>query len=86
MLNYFRETQGVRIATPGRRIYDDASVGVTPVVMALVLAGLVPLWIFWIVFPVCLVLDTLLTKSGSEKMRSEITEPPNGSRRRFLPP
>ncbi|MBT2536256.1 hypothetical protein [Arthrobacter sp. ISL-69] len=62
MLNYFRETQEARTATPGRRIYNYASTGVILVVMALVFAGLVPLWIFWIAFPVSLVLDAFLTR------------------------
>lgn len=62
MLNYFRETQEARIATPGRRIYNYASAAVILLVTALVFAGLVPLWIFWIAFPVSLVLDALLTR------------------------
>ena len=62
MLNYFRETQDARIATPGRRIYNYASAGVILVVMALVFAGLVPLWIFWIAFPMSVVLDALMTR------------------------
>jgi membrane protein implicated in regulation of membrane protease activity len=62
MLNYFRETQEARIATPGRRIYNYASGGVILVVTAFVFGGLVPLWIFWIAFPVSLVLDALLTR------------------------
>lgn len=62
MLNYFRETQEARAATPGRRVYNYASAGLILVVMALVFAGLVPLWIFWIAFPVSLVLDALLTR------------------------
>ena len=63
MLNSFRETQEARLATPGRRIYTYASAGAIVVVMALVFAGLVPLWIFWIAFPASLVLDALLTRT-----------------------
>lgn len=62
MLNYFRETQEARIATPARRIYNYASGAVILVVMALVFANLVPLWIFWIAFPVSIVLDIFLTR------------------------
>ncbi|UEL29448.1 hypothetical protein [Pseudarthrobacter sp. L1SW] len=62
MLNYFRETQEARIATPGRRFYNYVSAAVILIVMALVFAGLVPLWIFWIAFPMSLVLDALLTR------------------------
>lgn len=61
MLNYFRETQEARIATRGRRMYTYASAGVILVVMALVFGGLVPLWIFWIAFPMSLALDAILT-------------------------
>lgn len=63
MLNYFREIQKARIATRGRRMYNYASAGVILVVMALAFAGLVPLWIFWIAFPMSLVLDALLTRT-----------------------
>ncbi|NKR10612.1 MULTISPECIES: hypothetical protein [unclassified Paenarthrobacter] len=62
MLNYFRETQEARIATPGRRIYNYTSAGVILVVMVLVFAGLTPLWLFWVAFPMSLVLDALLTR------------------------
>lgn len=62
MLNYFRETQEARIATPGRRFYNYVSAAVILMVMAMVFAGLVPLWIFWIAFPMSLVLDALLTR------------------------
>ena len=62
MLNYFRETQEARIATPGRRFYNYVSAAVILIVMALVFTGLVPLWIFWIAFPMSLVLDALLTR------------------------
>lgn len=62
MLNYFRETQEARIATPGRRIYKYTSAGVILVVMVLVFAGLTPLWLFWVAFPMSLVLDALLAR------------------------
>ena len=62
MLNYFRETQEARIATPGRRIYNYASGAVILLVMALVFANLAPLWIFWIAFPVSLIMDIFLTR------------------------
>jgi membrane protein implicated in regulation of membrane protease activity len=62
VLDYFREAQEARMATPGRRIYNCASAAIILVVMALVFAGLVPLWIFWIAFPVSLGLDALLTR------------------------
>jgi hypothetical protein len=59
VLDYFREA---RMATPGRRIYNCASAAIILVVMALVFAGLVPLWIFWTAFPVSLGLGALLTR------------------------
>ncbi len=62
MLKHFREAQEARIATSGRRIYNYASGAVVLVVMALVFANLAPLWIFWIAFPVSLVLDVILTR------------------------
>ena len=63
MLNYFREAQESRIATPGRRIYNYASGAAVLVAMALVFANLAPLWIFWITFPMSLVLDVVLTRT-----------------------
>lgn len=62
MLIYFRERQDALGATPGRRIYNYASGAVILVFMAVVIAGLAPLWIFWIAFPVSLVLDVFLTR------------------------
>jgi hypothetical protein len=62
MLNYFREAQEARMATPGRRIYNYASGAVILVVVALVFANLAPLWIFWIAFPVSLILGAFLTR------------------------
>lgn len=62
MLTYIRERQEALGASPGRRIYNYASGAVILVVMALVFAGLAPLWIFWIAFPVSLVLDVFLTR------------------------
>ncbi len=62
MLNFFREAQEARLATPGRRIYNYASGAVILGVVALVFANLAPLWIFWIAFPVSLVLDVFLTR------------------------
>lgn len=62
MLNYFRETQEARFGSSARRIYGFVSAGVVVAVMALVFAGLAPLWIFWIVFSASLVLDFFLTR------------------------
>jgi membrane protein implicated in regulation of membrane protease activity len=62
MLNYIRERQEALGATPGRRIYNYASGAVILAVMALVFANLAPLWIFWIAFPVSIVLDVFLTR------------------------
>lgn len=62
VLDYLREAQEARMATPVRRIYDFASAAIILVVMALVFAGLVPLWIFWTAFPVSLGLGALLTR------------------------
>jgi hypothetical protein len=63
VLNYFRERQEALGATPGRRIYNYASGVVILAVMALVFSGLAPLWTFWIVFPMSLVLDFFLTRN-----------------------
>jgi membrane protein implicated in regulation of membrane protease activity len=62
MLNYFRERQEALNATPGRRIYNFVSAAVILAVMAGVFAGLAPLWMFWIAFPVSVVLDVFLTR------------------------
>ena len=62
MLTYIRERQEALGATRGRRIYNYASGAVILVLMALVFAGLAPQGIFWIVFPVSLVLDGFLTR------------------------
>ena len=64
MLNYFRETQEARFATSARRIYGFVSAGfvVAVAVMALVFAGLAPIWIFWAIFAASCVLDALLTR------------------------
>ena len=62
MLNYFRETQEARIATPGRRIYNYASGAVILAIMAIVIAGLAPVWISWTAFAVSCLLDAFLTR------------------------
>ncbi|WP_205651395.1 hypothetical protein [Arthrobacter pascens] len=62
MLNYFRETQEARIATPGRRIYNYASGAVVLAIMAFVIAGLAPAWISWTAFAVSCLLDAFLTR------------------------
>jgi hypothetical protein len=60
MLNYFRETQEARFATPARRMYGYLSAGIVVAVMALVFAGLAPLWISWATFAAsCVPLRTL---------------------------
>ena len=62
MLTYVRERQEALAASSGRRIYNYASGAVVLVLMVLVFAGLAPQGIFWIVFPVSLVLDVFLTR------------------------
>lgn len=62
MLNYFRETQEARFATSARRIYGFVSAGFVVAVMALVIAGLAPVWISWVTFAVSYVLDAYLTR------------------------
>ena len=62
MLTYVRERQEALEASSGRRIYNYASGAVILVLMALVFAGLAPQGIFWIIFPVSLVLDVFLTR------------------------
>jgi membrane protein implicated in regulation of membrane protease activity len=62
MLNYFRETQEARFATSARRIYGFVSGGFVVAVMALVFAGLAPVWISWATFAVSCALDAFLTK------------------------
>ena len=62
MLNYFRETQEARFATPARRMYGYVSTGIVVAVMALVFAGSAPLWIFWATFAASCVLDAVVTR------------------------
>jgi hypothetical protein len=62
MLNYFRETQEARFATSARRIYGFVSAGFVVAVMALVIAGLAPVWISWATFAVSCLLDAYLTR------------------------
>lgn len=62
MLNYFRERQEALNATPGRRTYNYASGAVVLAVMALVFAGLVPIWTSWATFAGSLVLDAFLAR------------------------
>ena len=62
MLNYFRESQEARIATPGRRIYNYTSGAVILAVMVFVFAGLAPAWFFWTAFAVSCLLDAFLTR------------------------
>ncbi|MET3922322.1 hypothetical protein [Arthrobacter sp. UYEF20] len=63
MLNYFRETQEARFATPARRMYGYVSAGIVVAVMALVFAGLAPIWISWATFVASCVLDAVLTRN-----------------------
>ena len=63
MLNYFREAQEARFATRARRIYGYVSTSIVVAVMALVLAGLAPLWISWATFAASCVLDAVLTRN-----------------------
>ena len=63
MLNYFREAQEARLATPARRMYGYVSAGIVVAVMALVIAGLAPLWISWATFAASCVLDAVLTRN-----------------------
>jgi membrane protein implicated in regulation of membrane protease activity len=63
MLNYFREAQEARFATPARRIYGYVSAGIVVAVMAIVIAGLAPLWISWTTFAASCVLDAVLTRN-----------------------
>jgi hypothetical protein len=63
MLDYFRETQEARFATPARRMYGYLSAGIVVAVMALVFTGLVPLWISWATFAASCVLDAVLTRN-----------------------
>ncbi|MET3922922.1 hypothetical protein [Arthrobacter sp. UYEF20] len=63
MLNYFRETQEARFATSARRIYGYVSAGFVVAVVALVFAGLAPIWISWATFAVSCVLDAFLTRT-----------------------
>ncbi|WP_211880943.1 NfeD family protein [Pseudarthrobacter albicanus] len=62
MLNYIRERQEALAATPGRRFYNYAAGAVILAVMALVFAGLAPIWISWATFAASCVLDTFLTR------------------------
>jgi hypothetical protein len=62
MLNYIRERQEALGATPGRRIYNYASGALVLAVMALVIAGLAPIWISWATLVASCVLDVFLTR------------------------
>lgn len=62
MLTYFRERQESLAASPVRRIYNYASGAVVLIVMAVVFVGSAPLWFFWIIFPLSLILDIFLTR------------------------
>jgi hypothetical protein len=62
MLNYFREAQEARFATPARRMYGYVSAGIVVAVMAMVFAGLAPIWISWTTFAASCVLDAVLTR------------------------
>lgn len=77
MLTYFGERQEALGATSRRRTYNYASGAMILVIMALVFAGLAPLWIFWITFPMSLVLDAFLTRSWiyEDALRSQPIEP-----------
>ena len=63
MLNYFRESQEARMATRGRRIYNYGSGAVILAIMAIVIAGLAPVWISWTAFAVSFMLDVFLTRA-----------------------
>lgn len=62
MLNYFRETREARFATSARRTYGFVSAGIVVAVMALVFAGLAPIWISWATFAISCALDGFLTR------------------------
>lgn len=62
MLHYFRERQEALNATPGRRIYNFVSAAVVLAVMALVFAGVAPVWVSWATFAASVILDVLLTR------------------------
>lgn len=62
MLDYFRERQEALDATSGRRIYNYASGAVVLGVMALVFAGVAPVWVSWATLIASCILDVLLTR------------------------
>ena len=62
MLNYFRERQDALEATSRRRIYNYASGALVLAVMALVSAGLAPLWVSWATLLASCSLDVFLTR------------------------
>ena len=62
MLNYFRERQDALDATSRRRIYNYASGALVLAVMALVFAGLAPLWASWATLLASCALDVFLTR------------------------
>ncbi|CAI3798195.1 hypothetical protein NKCBBBOE_02016 [Pseudarthrobacter sp. MM222] len=62
MRNYFREAQEARLATPARRMYGYISAGIVVAVIAIVFAGLAPIWISWTTFAASCVLDAVLIK------------------------
>lgn len=74
MLNYFRETQEARFATSARRIYGYVSAGFVVAVVALVFAGLAPIWISWATLLFLAFWTLSWPESGSEKMHSKLTE------------
>ena len=63
MLTYFRERQEALGATPGRRTYNYASGALVLAVMALVIAGLAPIWVSWATLVASCVLDFFLTRT-----------------------
>lgn len=62
MLNYFRERQDALDATSGRRVYNYASGALVLGVMALVFAGLAPIWASWATLVASCALDVFLTR------------------------
>lgn len=76
MLNYFRERQEALDATSGRRIYNYASGAVVLAVMALVFAGIAPVWASWATLIASCVLDVFLTRKwiSEDALRSYRSE------------
>lgn len=63
MLTYFRERQEALDATPGRRIYNYASGALVLAAMALVIAGLAPIWVSWATLVASCVLGFFLSRN-----------------------